>query len=197
MLQFADVPGLLEDRLKNRRRVGTRFAQSSQRIHHLDERGDRVERACGEARGLLCSMEGFVERYSLALGQLLDGGLCAISDASLGNVEDPSQGYLVPRVRYRPQIRQRVPHLTPLVEAHPTNHLVGHPHPNEDLLDGPRLSICSIEDRHITGAVSGIVDQSIDFFADERGLIMFIITHVSDDRLARTFIGPQALLPSR
>ena len=149
--------------------------------------------AGGQAGRLVGADEGLPEGDPLALGQRLDARLGPLADAALGGVEHPADRDLVGGVDQHPQVGQRVAHLAPLVEAHPTDDLVGLAGADEHLLEDARLGVGAVEDGHVRGLATR-VDELVDLLADEAGLVVLVVGDVADDPLAVAGLGPQALV---
>ncbi len=196
LLKFENVSSLLKDRLKDGGRISPRLTQGAQRIHDLHEPLNGVQRPGCQSGSFLGAMQSLIERDALTFGQHLNRRLSAIADASLGHVQNSAQRHLIAWIGDGSQIRESVANFAPFVEANTTHNFVGHAHADENLLDGPGLSIGSIEHRDITGTVSVLVHESVDLLANERGFIVFVVADVADDGLTRPLVGPQSLLAS-
>ncbi len=59
------------------------------------------------------------------------------------------------------------------------------------------MSVGAIENRDVSGAVAVLIDELVDLLTDERSFVVFIVAHVSDDRLSRALLGPQSFLAPR
>ena len=153
-----------------------------------------LTRAGGDARRLGGPLEGVGEPDPLALAERLHHRLGALADAALGGVEDAAQGHLVVGVRQGAQVGDRVADLAALVEAGAADHAVGQAHPDEDLLDRPRLRVGPVEDRDVRGLETLLVGQAVDLVRDERRLVVLVVGDVRHDRAARAGIGPEPLL---
>ena len=136
------------------------------------------------------------ERDPLAVGERGDAGLGAVADAALGHVEDAAQVDRVGGVGQHPQVGQRVLDLLALVEPGAADDLVRQPHPDEDLLERPRLGVGAVEHRDVAGTHAVVVGERSIPAGDERGLVVLVVGDVADDRLAVAAVGPQPLLPA-
>ena len=72
-----------------------------------------------------------------------------------GHVHDPAGRDLVGRVGHHPEVGEEVLHLTPVVEAGATHHLVGDRGTHQGLFERPALGVGPVEDGHVAvGAVA-------------------------------------------
>ena len=120
----------------------------------LEEGGealDRRDRARGDSRCVLGAAEGGDERDALTLRERRDAGLGAVTDPSLGHVEDAAQVDRVGGVGQHAQVGQGVLDLAALVEPHAADDLVGQADADERLLEHPGLGVGAVEDRHVGG----------------------------------------------
>ena len=164
-----------------------------QLLDHGDEGLDVGQAAGGHAGRVLGLLQRFPEGQAVALGQRVDAGHGAVADAPLGGVEDPSERDLVVGVGQGAEVGQGVAHLLALVEAHPTDDLVGLAGADEHLLEDTRLGVGAVEDGDI-GGLEPTVDELVDLVGDEAGLVTLVVGDVADDAVAVAGVAPQGLL---
>ena len=191
--ELGDVAGALQHRLQHRRRAGARLDQHPQVVDQLPERLHRRQRPRGEAVRVLAAAQRLGEREALPLRERLEAGLRPVADAALGHVEHAAQRDGVLGVGQQPQVGQRVAYLPALVEAHPADHLVGQPDPDEHLLEDPRLRVGPVEHRDVGRSQALLVGEPVDLGRDEGRLVVLVVGDVADDLLALARVGPQVL----
>ena len=195
-LELREVAGLLQGGLQDRRRARAGLHEGAQVREQLGEGDDLSLRPSGQSRDLRGAVQRGPEGDALALSERLDRLLRPVSDPALGDVEDAAHRHVVVGIGDRAEVGDRVPDLAAFVEAHAPDDGVGQPHPDEDLLQGPGLGVGPVEDGHVRGSHSRVIDQGIDLVCHEAGFIVLVVGDVGDDGRTRSGVGPQALGPA-
>ena len=137
------------------------------RLHHLDtgapfrhaaQVGEEprvrrhLARGSGRQLDLLAARKRLAQAPAARAGRLLQARDRGVADAAPRHVEGALQGHRVRRVLHRLQVGHDVAHLAPLVEARAAHDLVRDVVAPERVLEGARLRVGAVEDRHVAPA---------------------------------------------
>ena len=126
----------------------------------------------------------------MSVGPHVEAADCGVADPPFGRVEHPLHAHLVGGIRHDLQVRERVFHLTPVVETDAADHLVGKAGTHEVLLDHPALRVGPVEDRHVAPAEALVIVELRHRVRHPLGFIALIVGVVADDLVAFARVGP-------
>ena len=166
-------------------RLGPQVVHQRRELAHLP-RGGRRER---HRRRVLDGLHERPAHVGRVLRQPLEGRL---ADPPPRAVHDPPERHLVGRVGDHLEIRDRILHLGPLVEARAADHAVRHALADEQILEHARLRIDPVEDGDV-GRARTAVDRLGDLAGDEPRLGMLVVGLDDPHRHAAAELRPEPL----
>ena len=120
-----------------------------QRVHHLDEPGDRALRARRQRGDLVDAMRGVDHADAFLARERFDRRDRRVADPALRHVDDPTERDDVLRVEQQAQVAQDVLDLLALIEPDAAEHAVGSADAHQHVLDHAALGVRAIEDRDV------------------------------------------------
>lgn len=111
----------------------------------------------------------------------------------LGTLRIRRSGTVSVGVGEDPQVRQDVPDLLALVEAHTADDLVGQADADEDLFEDTGLGVGAVEDGDVARLGVALVRQPVDLVGDELRLVVLGVGDIAGDAGTRSGVGPEVL----
>ena len=192
-LELGHVAGLLRRELHHPRGARAVVQVGLQRVHHLDEPGDRALRSRREGGDLVDAMGGVDHADAFLACERFDRRDRRIADPALRHVDHTTERDDVLRVEQQPQVPQDVLDLLALIEPNAAEDAVGSADAHQHVLDHTALRVRAIEDGDVAEAEPFALAEPLDLVRDEERLIVLVLRPVEDRQLTVARLGPQAL----
>ena len=117
-----------------------------------------------------------------------------IPNATARGINHPTQRHRILGIINNPQIRNDVTDLFALIKTGAADHTVINPVAHQHIFNSARRIIGAIHHRNVTKGIA-LIGQFVDFLRDKTGLVVLIVSHITNDRFPITVRRPQPLFP--